>query len=60
MMELAFLAADPTDYYTQSAKANEQMGEALQNIRARAGALCRRIESTNHTIRRDLAYQLPE
>ena len=36
------------------------MGEALQNIRARAGTLCRRIELTNYTIQRDLAYQLPE
>ena len=59
MMEIALLAADAADFYTHAAETDAQMGEALQELRAQVGALCRRIEISNYIFRRDLGYQPP-
>ena len=59
IIEIFFFGSDGADLYTEAAETQGQMGAALDDIRTRAGLLCRRIEITNHDIRRDLAYQPP-
>ena len=54
---IVFPARDAADYYTQSARNTESLGEEFQALVSQIGGLIRRIESVNYTIRRDLAYQ---
>ncbi len=57
LIVLSFFAEDAADYYTQSQKNGDMMGEELQALRTQVGAHCRRVEQANYTARPDLAYQ---
>ena len=55
--ELTSFARDAADYYAQSQKNGEMMGDDFQTLVSQIMALCRRVERENVTIRRDLWYQ---
>ncbi len=52
-----FFARDAGDFYGAIDEAIDKMGEEYQSLVAELYALCKRTESTNWTIRRDLNYQ---
>ena len=50
-------ARDAADAYAENQRVTQLLGEELQGLAVRLGALCRRLEWVNRTIRRDLWYQ---
>ena len=48
---------DAADFYAENQRVTELLGAELQSLLMRMGALSRRVEYTNRTIRRDLGYQ---
>jgi hypothetical protein len=59
VMEVFLFGTDTADLYTHAAQTEALLGDALQEIRARIGSMCRRIEVENFTVRPDLNYQPP-
>ena len=54
---IRFPARDAADYYTQRARNAGSLGDEFQALVSQINGLCRRIESVNYTIRRDLGYR---
>ena len=50
-------ARDVADSYAENTRMTDQLGEDLQSLNARMGALARRIEIEHRTPRRHLYYQ---
>ena len=59
VMEVFLFGRDAPDLYTHMARNDAQLGDADDELRARIGSMCRRIESENFTMRPDLNYQPP-
>lgn len=47
----------PSDFYAEDERVRELLGGELQSLLGQMGALTRRVEYINRTIRRDLGYQ---
>ena len=54
---VVFPARDAADFYTQRASNAESPDAERQALISQINGLCRRVESVNYTIRRDLAYR---
>ena len=57
MLLLRIHARDVNDYYTQTARNAEMMGEEFANIVRQVAGHTRYIETSNNVQRRDLSYQ---
>ena len=55
--DVTFFAQDLASLFVNRDERGELLGEELQDLVGRIGRLCRRIEFSTFTIRRDLAYQ---
>ena len=51
------LARDAADFYSENQRVAELLGDELQSLIMQRGALSRRVDFANRTIRRDLKYQ---
>ena len=50
-------ARDAADFYAENQRVAELLGDDLQSLLMQMGALSRRVDYVNRTIRRDLGYQ---
>lgn len=56
-IRIAIPGRNAADSFAENQRVTELLGEEYQALAARLGALCRRLEWVNRTIRRDLWYQ---
>ena len=54
-----FPARNAADYYARTAEIAQTLGAPLRQLIGQVAALTRRIETSNNTVRPDLAYQPP-
>ena len=56
-LRISIPGRNAADAFAQNQRVIERLGDEYQALAARLGALCRRLEWVNRTIRRDLWYQ---